>query len=602
MLGRNLDNAFPPFVPGVPTKSVYERAGFDVNKQALARKALADNKSLSDTRSITSRQSRTATGVSQSNAPSYRNTPPADIHVPPRGLLTTTYSMISESPTTPMTPAGNEGWSSSSMFSNPTAVISASDLKGLPPIKPPPVPDSHSRRNSAASSIYDDSHDPTRESLPAYRVAIPQTKSPVPALPPLSSKRSSRAARSSLAFANNSTPEFQLPASPANSRSSQGSQKSASSFQFDDQAINHTKNPSLAKDPLPEHQQLHHSITNNNLTPDDISYPRDSNHHGLGLDFNDNHATNNQAFSDYDIPANQHHPEDAELKYDDFDDRIGSQEPAHEHEAETDPLNFSQHTSTSTVATSISSEYQNDSKFYKHDTETGPTVAPYAASRMSALSAASFHSTILPLSVNKTTSPVFEHNPPQEVDELMDPPINQDESFNFNDHPQHQHQIQHQYSEPRVRYTKPTASLKSKKHCRGCALRITGKCVSAKDGQISGKWHRECFKCDKCQDLLGSEFYVLDDAPFCYQCYHEDNNSICPSCGLGIEGECLESMGLDSSSELIRYHPQCLCCYECGGLIQQDEYYTMDGMPYCAQHKFNGGSRMEKRKSRFMFM
>ncbi|AOW04288.1 hypothetical protein B0I72DRAFT_143110 [Yarrowia lipolytica] len=144
---------------------------------------------------------------------------------------------------------------------------------------------------------------------------------------------------------------------------------------------------------------------------------------------------------------------------------------------------------------------------------------------------------------------------------------------------------------------------KRKTPCRGCNQMIVGKAVSAKDS-LSGRWHRECFKCHGCDDDFpsteGLEFYIHDDWPYCQQCYHHTNNSICSGCGQGIEGECLETTSGDAGL-LLRYHTSCLVCATCGDSLCHDEYYTVDGVPLCDKHV--GASQVvEKRQTRMMFM
>ncbi|KAG5356289.1 Paxillin-like protein 1 [Yarrowia sp. B02] len=144
---------------------------------------------------------------------------------------------------------------------------------------------------------------------------------------------------------------------------------------------------------------------------------------------------------------------------------------------------------------------------------------------------------------------------------------------------------------------------KRKTPCRGCNQAIVGKAVSAKDS-LSGRWHRECFKCHGCDDdfpsMEGLEFYIHDDWPYCQQCYHHTNNSICSGCGQGIEGECLETTSGEAGL-LLRYHTSCLVCATCGDSLCHDEYYTVDGVPLCDKHV--GASQVvEKRQTRMMFM
>ncbi|KAI0062324.1 hypothetical protein BV25DRAFT_1916232 [Artomyces pyxidatus] len=93
--------------------------------------------------------------------------------------------------------------------------------------------------------------------------------------------------------------------------------------------------------------------------------------------------------------------------------------------------------------------------------------------------------------------------------------------------------------------------------CRRCNLPIEKQAVSSSDGQLKGKYHRECFNCHTChKPFPDREFYVFDGKPFCDYHYHEANDSLCaaPDCGRPIEGPCAVSHAGG------RYHPDHLTC------------------------------------------
>lgn len=126
--------------------------------------------------------------------------------------------------------------------------------------------------------------------------------------------------------------------------------------------------------------------------------------------------------------------------------------------------------------------------------------------------------------------------------------------------------------------------------CRGCGNNIIGKSVSASDGTLSGRWHRECFRCAGCDTQnfqrgnlhttsAAAEFYILRDRPLCHQCYHEEDNSMCPLCGCGIEGACLDD-------GISRYHPACLKCADCQALLDPGYGFisVVNGVFYCPSH------------------
>ncbi|KAI9452241.1 hypothetical protein BJY52DRAFT_1405826 [Lactarius psammicola] len=64
--------------------------------------------------------------------------------------------------------------------------------------------------------------------------------------------------------------------------------------------------------------------------------------------------------------------------------------------------------------------------------------------------------------------------------------------------------------------------------CRRCNLPIEKQAVSSSDGQLKGKYHRDCFNCHTCHKPFADKtFYVFDGKPFCDYHYHEANNSLC---------------------------------------------------------------------------
>ncbi|KIL00904.1 hypothetical protein PAXRUDRAFT_128696 [Paxillus rubicundulus Ve08.2h10] len=124
--------------------------------------------------------------------------------------------------------------------------------------------------------------------------------------------------------------------------------------------------------------------------------------------------------------------------------------------------------------------------------------------------------------------------------------------------------------------------------CRRCNLPIEKQAVSSRDGQLKGKYHRDCFSCHTCQKPFpDKEFYVLDGKPFCAYHYHEANDSLCaaPPCGQPIEGPCaVTHLGK-------RYHPEHLLCeFEDGCRERLVEYWEVDGQMLCERHAGNRSS------------
>ncbi|KAG6889844.1 hypothetical protein C0995_014322 [Termitomyces sp. Mi166 len=120
--------------------------------------------------------------------------------------------------------------------------------------------------------------------------------------------------------------------------------------------------------------------------------------------------------------------------------------------------------------------------------------------------------------------------------------------------------------------------------CRRCKLPIENAAVSSADGQLKGKYHRECFNCDVChKPFPDKSFYVFDGKPLCKYHYHEANESLCAAalCGQPIEGPCAVSHAGD------RYHPEHMLCEYPGHppcRTKLAEYWEVDGRMLCERH------------------
>ncbi|EJS42847.1 pxl1p [Saccharomyces arboricola H-6] len=117
--------------------------------------------------------------------------------------------------------------------------------------------------------------------------------------------------------------------------------------------------------------------------------------------------------------------------------------------------------------------------------------------------------------------------------------------------------------------------------CRACGLEVTGKRMfSKKENELSGQWHRECFKCVECGIKFNKHVpcYILCDTPYCQKHYHQENHSICKVCSNFIEGECLEN------DKVERFHVDCLSCFLCKAAITNDYFIFNGEIPLCGNH------------------
>lgn len=159
-------------------------------------------------------------------------------------------------------------------------------------------------------------------------------------------------------------------------------------------------------------------------------------------------------------------------------------------------------------------------------------------------------------------------------------------------------------------YNRP---VPSKGNCAACQLPIYGRSIKAAGGQLTGRYHKECFACKTCRaPFPTAEFYVINNAPYCSRHYHELNGSLCRKCDLGIEGQYLQTDRRE------KYHAHCFSCTECRVRLTED-YFEVNGNYFCERHAFSmtrnrgpaygnnnlgvhGASRPEKRRTRLMMM
>lgn len=109
---------------------------------------------------------------------------------------------------------------------------------------------------------------------------------------------------------------------------------------------------------------------------------------------------------------------------------------------------------------------------------------------------------------------------------------------------------------PQAPLPRPRRTAAKKGNCKGCGELIMGKSVSSADGRLTGRYHKPCFVCKTCKEpFQTTDFYVMNNHPYCGRHYHQLNDSLCKTCDQGIEGQYLET-------ELKqKFHPHCFTCH-----------------------------------------
>ncbi|WP_211829960.1 protein DA1 [Kistimonas asteriae] len=109
------------------------------------------------------------------------------------------------------------------------------------------------------------------------------------------------------------------------------------------------------------------------------------------------------------------------------------------------------------------------------------------------------------------------------------------------------------------------------------------KCQSPLDSQwinaLDRNWHPECFRCFKCDELIGANRSVeLESKPWCEPCYIK---AYCPRCN-----HCQQPIqdSVYSVLEQENYHKQCLQCHYCRAPLTKTIFKNTWGEYYCEKH------------------
>jgi len=87
-------------------------------------------------------------------------------------------------------------------------------------------------------------------------------------------------------------------------------------------------------------------------------------------------------------------------------------------------------------------------------------------------------------------------------------------------------------------------------------------------------WHRECFKCCACGEILEGSFSQRDGSLYCEACV-EALLPKCQTCAKPLKGQVLTALGK-------QFHPSCFTCSECKQGMQGSTFYDIEGKVYCS--------------------
>eukprot|EP00055_Hartaetosiga_balthica_P004462 m.11720 g.11720 ORF g.11720 m.11720 type:complete len:406 (+) comp3879_c0_seq1:123-1340(+) len=108
--------------------------------------------------------------------------------------------------------------------------------------------------------------------------------------------------------------------------------------------------------------------------------------------------------------------------------------------------------------------------------------------------------------------------------------------------------------------------------CAGCNKAITVTCVKA----FGKMWHVDCLLCDQCKKPLGNEFFQVGEKTICGAC-HKQQGYTCARCGKPATQEVISAMGK-------YWHADCFTCNVCHKEFPNQQFFEMDGDPYCSYH------------------
>ncbi|OXA50003.1 Paxillin [Folsomia candida] len=111
--------------------------------------------------------------------------------------------------------------------------------------------------------------------------------------------------------------------------------------------------------------------------------------------------------------------------------------------------------------------------------------------------------------------------------------------------------------------------------CAGCRqpIKDQNKMINA----MCKPWHPNHFTCTECSKVLTPEnFFEKNGLPYCEDDFHKLFSPKCAGCQRPIKDpkKVLNVMGK-------QFHPEHFNCTECGKILQPDNYFEKNGLPYC---------------------
>ncbi|XP_037872316.1 LIM domain kinase 1 isoform X2 [Bombyx mori] len=101
--------------------------------------------------------------------------------------------------------------------------------------------------------------------------------------------------------------------------------------------------------------------------------------------------------------------------------------------------------------------------------------------------------------------------------------------------------------------------------CSGCLNDIGyDEYVSA----LSQHWHKDCFRCSVCDDLLSTWYFEKAGLLFCQKDYWAKYGESCQQCTQVITGPVM-------AAGEHRFHPECFACHSCAAHIEDGESYAL---------------------------